>query len=108
MLSSDPFALLQSCEKAIKWILLTHQGKPIKRCWINHPYGEEELTCLEEELLPAVEAMLARVAEIDQKLEAAYQAECDRIQQELEMQGVAPMGLAPVGLAPVGRALGMR
>ena len=61
------------------------------------------LTCLEEELLPEVEAMLARVAEVDQKLEAAYQAECDRIQQELEMQGVAP-----VGLAPVGRALGMR
>jgi hypothetical protein len=96
MLSSDPFALLESCQKAIKWILLTHQGKPIQRCWINHPYGEEELTCLEEELLPAVEAMLARVAEIDQKLEAAYQAECDQIQPGIERQGESLLGLAPV------------
>ena len=54
------------------------------------------LTCLEEELLPAVEAMLARVAEIDQKLEAAYQAECDQTLPGIERQGESLLGFAPV------------
>jgi hypothetical protein len=35
------------------------------------PYGEEELTRLEEELLPAMAALLERVGEIDRQLEGS-------------------------------------
>jgi hypothetical protein len=35
------------------------------------PYGEEELTRLEEELLPAIAALLERVGEIDRRLESS-------------------------------------
>jgi hypothetical protein len=35
------------------------------------PYGEEELTRLEEELLPAMAALLDRVGEIDRRLEGS-------------------------------------
>jgi hypothetical protein len=35
------------------------------------PYGEEELTRLEEELLPAMAALLERVGEIDRCLECS-------------------------------------
>ncbi len=33
----------------------------IPRPWIDHPYGEEEITLLEEELLPAMAGFLERV-----------------------------------------------
>ena len=68
----DPFSLVESCQKAIEWILrsYTTQGKPIPRCWIDVPYGEEEITLLEEEVLPVMAAILRRVEEIDQRLEA--------------------------------------
>ena len=45
----DPVALVESCHSALTWILRRHQGKPIPRFWIDHPYGEEEITLLEEE-----------------------------------------------------------
>ena len=50
----DPFLLLEST-------------------WIEHPYGEEEITLLEEEVLPALQHCLQRVNEID----AALQEEQD-------------------------------
>jgi len=72
----DPFLLLESCGKAIKSILRGHAGRPLRRTWIEHPYGEEELTLLEEEVLPAIQQCLARVDEIDQALQ---------LEQELEI-----------------------
>ncbi len=44
-------------------------GEPIRRAWSAVPYGEEELTRLEEELLPAMAALLERVGEIDRRVE---------------------------------------
>ena len=47
---------------------------PISRCIsagaITHPYGEEEVTRLEEEVLPAITACLKRIDEIEARLQA--------------------------------------
>ena len=40
------------------------------RPWIDHPYGAEEITLLEEELLPAMDRFRSRVEEIDLRQEA--------------------------------------
>ncbi|MCT0225609.1 hypothetical protein [Synechococcus sp. CS-1328] len=73
----DPVSLVESCQKALEWILRTHgaEGRPIRRCWIDQPYGEEELTLLEEEVLPVMAAFLERIDAIDQGLEARLQDE---------------------------------
>jgi hypothetical protein len=44
---------VESCRRAIEWILITHtaRGLLVARPWIDHPYGEEEITLLEEERL---------------------------------------------------------
>jgi hypothetical protein len=57
-------------------ILITHavHGRLVARPWIDHPYGEEEITLLEEELLLAMERFLSRVEEIDLRLEAEQEA----------------------------------
>jgi hypothetical protein len=59
----DPVALVESCYQAVEWLLATHTAKGllIPRPWIDHPYGEEEITLLEEELLPAMAVFLERV-----------------------------------------------
>ena len=46
----DPVCLVESCRRAIEWILITHaaHGRLVARPWIDHPYGEEEITLLEE------------------------------------------------------------
>jgi hypothetical protein len=69
----DPFLLLESCRRAIEALLrgqgLAGQaGGPLHRSWISHPYGEEEITLLEEEVLPVIAACLERVREIDGSL----------------------------------------
>ena len=64
----DPFLLLESTLRAIEGILQCSQGQPLRRPWIEQPYGEEEVTLLEEEVLPAIEQCLARVKELDQRL----------------------------------------
>ena len=71
----DPFLLLESCGKVIEGILRGHAGRPLRRTWIQHPYGEEEITLLEEELLPAMALFLARVEAIDRLIEADQEAE---------------------------------
>ena len=48
-------------------------GKPLRCTWIEPPDGEEEITLLEEERLPALQHCLQRVNEID----AALQEEQD-------------------------------
>jgi hypothetical protein len=40
----------------------------LRRTWIEHPYGEEEITLLEEEVIPAIQQCLKRVDELDQRL----------------------------------------
>lgn len=69
----DPVCLVEACRQAIEWILITHtaRGRLVARPWIDHPYGEEEITLMEEELLPAMDRFLTRIEEIDQQLEEA-------------------------------------
>lgn len=71
----DPFSLLESCQRALEWMLRSHRQQPIRRCWIDYPYGEEEITLLEEELLPVLAQLLERIEAIDAEIEAAHQAE---------------------------------
>jgi hypothetical protein len=83
----DPVLLVESCYKAVRWLLRRHEGQPMRRTWVDQPYGEEELTRLEQELLPAMEGFLQRIDEIDAQLLAA---------QEAEAQGEAAMAEAAV------------
>ena len=46
----------------------------------GHPYGEEEITLLEEELLPAMAVFLARVDAIDRAIEADQEAEVQALE----------------------------
>jgi hypothetical protein len=72
----DPIALVESCYRALQWLLATRtaRGLLIPRPWIDHPYGEEEITLLEEDLLPAMAVFLARVDAIDHAIEADQEA----------------------------------
>ena len=40
--SEDPVALVESCYRAVEWLLATHTAKGllIPRPWIDHHYGE--------------------------------------------------------------------
>ena len=64
----DPFLLLESSLKAIERILRLRRGLPLRRTWIEQPYGEEEITLLEEEVIPAIQQSLARIDELDERL----------------------------------------
>jgi hypothetical protein len=96
----DPFLLLESCGKSIESILRGHVGRPLRRTWIQHPYGEEEITLLEEEVLPAIQRCMARVEEIDQALQLEQDLESEAVQLDAEREqrevmaeaGVAGMG----------------
>ena len=70
----DPVALVHSSHLALTRLLRTHRGQPIRRLWIDHPYGEEEITILEEEVIPAIRQCLARVDELDERLLAQQEA----------------------------------
>lgn len=71
----DPFLLVESCHSALQWLLRRYEGQPLRRTWIDHPYGEEEITRLVDEVMPAMEAFLKRLQEIDAELLAAQDAE---------------------------------
>jgi hypothetical protein len=85
----DPIALVHSNHLALTRLLRTHRGQTIRRLWIDHPYGEEEITLLEEELIPAMEQFLARIQEIDAALEAAHEAEIERVQAAMATEALA-------------------
>jgi hypothetical protein len=36
--------------------------------WIEQPYGEEQITLMEQEVIPAIQQCLSRVDELDQRL----------------------------------------
>ncbi len=85
----DPFLLLESSLKAIEWILQQRRGQPLRRTWIAQPYGEEEITLLEEEVLPVLAQVLRRVDAIDRRLEQQ--------QREAERDAAAADALLPTG-----------
>jgi hypothetical protein len=64
----DPFLLLQSTLSCVERILQGSVGQPLRRTWIEHPYGEEEITLLAEEVLPGMRSGLAWIEELDQRL----------------------------------------
>ena len=47
----DPFLLLESTLRVLQRILQRSTGQPLRRTWIDCPYGEEEITLLEEEVM---------------------------------------------------------
>ena len=81
----DPFLLLQSTLSCVERTLMLSAGKPLRRTWIEHPYGEEEITLLEEEVLPAIQQCLQRVDAIDQVLleEQDAQIALEQLRQEV-------------------------
>jgi hypothetical protein len=88
----DPFLLLESSLKAIERILLLRRGLPLRRTWIEQPYGEEEITLLEEEVIPAIQQCLKRVDELDERL-LAQQELLQRCQLEDEREALAELRL---------------
>jgi len=78
----DPFLLLESTLRSVGEILVRRRGLPLRRTWIEQPYGEEEITLLEEEVIPAIQQCLARVDELDERLLAQQDAEVARLQAE--------------------------
>jgi hypothetical protein len=78
----DPFLLLESTLRSVQEILLRRRGLPLRRTWIEQPYGEEEITLLEEEVIPAIEQCLARIDELDGKLQAQQDAEVALLQAQ--------------------------
>jgi hypothetical protein len=78
----DPFLLLESTLRSVEEILLRRRGLPLRRTWIEQPYGEEEITLLEEEVIPAIEQCLARIDELDGKLQAQQDAEVALLQAQ--------------------------
>jgi hypothetical protein len=94
----DPFLLLESCGKAIEGILRGHTGRLLRRTWIQHPYGEEELTLLEEEVLPAIQRCMARVEEIDQALQLELEIQqCQEAAARDQRELMAEAGMAGMG-----------
>ena len=65
----DPFLLLDRASRSIEQLL--RRDLPLRRTWSEQPYGEEEITLLEEEVLPAIAQCLARIDAIDSALCAA-------------------------------------
>lgn len=41
--------------------IVRHRGQLLRRSWLDRPYGEEEITLLEEDVLPALKGCLARI-----------------------------------------------
>jgi len=88
----DPFLLLESSLKAIELILQLRRGLPLRRTWIEQPYGEEEITLLEEEVIPAIQQCLARVDELDERL-LAEQELLQRCQLEADREALGELRL---------------
>ena len=80
--ADDPFLLLESTLRSVQEILLRRRGLPLRRTWNEQPYGEEEITLLEEEVLPALQRCLGRIDEIDAELQGQQDAEIARLEAE--------------------------
>ena len=91
----DPFLLLESTLRSMEEILRRSRGLPLRRTWIEQPYGEEEITILEEEVIPAIQQCLARVDELDERL-LAQQELLQRCQLEAVREAQAELRLQMV------------
>ena len=90
----DPFLLLESSLRCIEHILRCHVNQPLRRSWIEHPYGEEEIALLEEEMLPVLQRCLQRIDEIDAELEEELEAQI-AIEQLRQQVAFSQGGAAP-------------
>ena len=104
----DPFLLLESNLRCIERILQFTEGRPLHRTWIEHPYGEEEITLLEEEVLPALQHCLQRVNEIDAALQEEQDAriaiaQLQEIQEAERLLAQAEADQPPWGAEPLRR-----
>ena len=88
----DPFLLLESTLRSVQEILLRRRGLSLRRSWIEQPYGEEEITLLEEEVIPAIQQCLARVDELDERL-LAQQELLQRCQLEADREALGALRL---------------
>ena len=88
----DPFLLLESTLRSMEEILRRSRVLPLRRTWIEQPYGEEEITILEEEVIPAIQQCLARVDELDERL-LAQQELLQRCQLEAGREALAELRL---------------
>jgi hypothetical protein len=86
------FLLLESSLKAIERILQLRRGLPLRRTWIEQPYGEEEITLLEEEVILAIQQCLKRVDELDERL-LAQQELLHRCQLEADREALSELRL---------------
>jgi hypothetical protein len=84
--------LLESSLKAIQRILQLRRGLPLRRTWIEQPYGEEEITLLEEEVIPAIQQCLARLDELDERL-LAQQELLQRCQLKADREALGELRL---------------
>ena len=87
---------MESYQRSLLLFLQSHRREPLRRCWIDHTYGEEEITRLEDELLPAMESFLARIDVIDQQLREAKEEQ--EAQVELERSAMAAAGAGASGV----------
>ena len=85
----DPFLLLESTLRSIEVVLMLRRNLPLRRTWSEQPYGEEEITRLEEEVLPAIRKCLARVDELDQRLLAQHELLVLRCELEAKRHALA-------------------
>jgi hypothetical protein len=92
----DSFLLLKSTLRSMEEILRRSCGLPLRRTWIEQPYGEEKVTLLEEELIPAIQQCLARIDELDQRL----LSEQELLQRSLSCVCRWPEGHRRGGLRP--------
>ena len=93
----DPFLLLESSLRCIEHILRCHVNQPLRRSWIEHPYGEEEIALLEEEMLPVLQRCLQRIDEIDAELEEELETQIaiEQLRQQVAAEGY---GACPEGI----------
>jgi hypothetical protein len=88
----DPFLLLESTLRTMEELLRRSRGLPLRRTWIEQPYGEEEITLLEEEVIPAIKQCLKRVDELDERL-LAQQELLHRCQLEAKREALSGLRL---------------
>jgi hypothetical protein len=88
----DPFLLLESTLRSVQEILLRRRRLPLRRTWIEQPYGEEEISIQEEEVIPAIQQCLARVDELDERL-LAQQELMQRCQLEADREALGELRL---------------
>ena len=84
--------LLESTLRSIEEILRRSRGMALRRTWIEQPYGEEEITLLEEEVILAIQQCLKRVDELDERL-LAQQELLHRCQLEADHEALGELRL---------------